>query len=170
MAPFITNNLWRFHAGANVNLTGSPSYRARIRTTGDIGSGCSSDQYAQFNANAFAGPTYNSLGDESGANLLNGCWDHTTDIAIARNVRIGGSRQMQFRIDLFNVFNSVVINARSTTLNYNSPATSTTITNNQFNADGSLNTARLTPATAGGGAATGAQPMRTVQIQIRFMF
>ena len=42
-------------AGANVNLTGSPSYRARIRTTGDIGSGCSSDQYAQFNANAFAG-------------------------------------------------------------------------------------------------------------------
>ena len=71
-------------AGANVNLTGSPNYRARIRTTGDIGSGCSSDQYAQFNANAFAGPTYNSLGDESGANLLNGCWDHTTDMAIAR--------------------------------------------------------------------------------------
>ena len=38
-------------AGANVNLTGSPNYRARIRTVGDIGSGCSSDQYAQFNAN-----------------------------------------------------------------------------------------------------------------------
>ena len=49
-----------------MNLTGSPNYRARIRTTGDIGSGCSSDQYAQFNANAFAGPTYNSIGDESG--------------------------------------------------------------------------------------------------------
>jgi hypothetical protein len=31
-------------AGANVNLTGSPSYRARIRTVGDIGSGCSSDR------------------------------------------------------------------------------------------------------------------------------
>jgi hypothetical protein len=157
-------------AGANVNLTGSPSYRARIRTTGDIGSGCSSDQYAQFNASAFAGPTYNSLGDESGANLLNGCWDHTTDLAIARNIRIGGSRQVQFRVDLFNAFNSVVINARSTTLTYNSPATPTTITNNQFNADGSLNPARLTPATAGGGAATGAQPMRTVQMQLRFMF
>jgi hypothetical protein len=157
-------------AGANVNLTGSPSYRARIRTTGDIGSGCSSDQYAQFNATAFAGPTYNSLGDESGANLLNGCWDHTTDMAIARNIRLGGSRQVQFRVDLFNVFNSVVINARSTTLTYNSPATATVITNNQFNADGSLNQSRLTPATAGGGAATGAQAMRAVQMQLRFMF
>jgi hypothetical protein len=157
-------------AGANVNLTGSPSYRARIRAVGDIGSGCSSDQYAQFNASAFAGPTYNSLGDESGANLLNGCWDHTTDMAIARNIRFGGSRQVQFRVDLFNVFNSVVINARSTTLTYNSPATSSTITNNQFLADGSLNPARLTPATAGGGAATGAQAMRTVQMQLRFMF
>ena len=113
---------------------------------------------------------YNSLGDESGANLLNGCWDHPTDVAIARNIRLGGSRQVQFRVDLFNVFSSVVIDARSTTLTYNSPATATTITNNQFNADGSLNTSRLTPATAGGGAATGAQPMRTVQMQLRFMF
>ncbi len=123
-------------AGANVNLTGSPNYRARIRTVGDIGSGCSSDQYTQFNANAFAGPTYNSLGDESGANLLNGCWDKTTDLAIARNIRVGGSRQVQFRLDLFNAFNAVVINARNTTIQYNNPAAATTITNNQFNADG----------------------------------
>jgi hypothetical protein len=106
-------------AGANVNLTGSPNYRARIRTVGDIGSVCSSDQYAQFNASAFAGPTYNSIGDESGANLLNGCWDKTTDLAIARNIRVGGSRQVQFRLDLFNAFNSVVINARNTTIQYN---------------------------------------------------
>ncbi len=157
-------------AGASVNLTGSPNYRARIRTVGDIGSGCSSDQYAQFNASAFAGPTYNSIGDESGANLLNGCWDHTTDLSIARNVRVGGSRQLQFRVDLFNVFNSVVINARQTTINYNNPAAATTITNNQFNADGSLNPSRLTPATAGAGAATAAQAMRAVQMQLRFTF
>ena len=157
-------------AGANVNLTGSPSYRARIRTVGDIGSGCSSDQYAQFNAGAFAGPTYNSLGDESGANLLNGCWDKTVDLAIARNVRIGGSRQLQFRLDLFNAFNAVVINARATTIQYNNPSAATTITNNQFLADGSVNPSRLTPATAGAGAATGAQAMRSVQMQLRFIF
>ncbi len=157
-------------AGANVNLTGSPSYRARIRTVGDIGSGCSSDQYAQFNAGAFAGPTYSSLGDESGANLLNGCWDKTTDLAIARNIRIGGSRQLQFRLDLFNAFNAAVINARNTTIQYNNPSAATTITNNQYLADGSVNPARLTPATAGAGAATGAQGMRSVQMQIRFTF
>ncbi len=54
-------------------------------------------------------------------------------------------------------------------LSYNNPAAAT-ITNNQFNADGSVNTARLSPATAGAGAATGAQAMRSVQMQIRFTF
>lgn len=83
---------------------------------------------------------------------------------------MGGSRQVQFRLDLFNACNTVVINARNTTIQYNNPSASTTITNNQFNADGSLNTARLTPATAGAGAATGAQGMRSLQMQIRFTF
>ena len=157
-------------AGANVNLTGSPNYQARIRTPGDIGSGCSSDQYAQFNAAGFAGPTYNSIGNESGVNLLTGCFDKTTDLSIARNVRLGGSRALQFRLDLFNAFNTVVINARNTGIQYGTPANPTTITNSQYNADGTLNTARLTPANAGAGAATGAQALRTVQAQLRFMF
>jgi hypothetical protein len=157
-------------AGQDVNLTGSPAYQARIRVLGDIGSGCSSNQYAQFNASAFGGPNYGSIGNESGRNLLVGCPDHTTDLSIARNVRLGASRQFQFRIDLFNAFNAVVYNARVTAINYNSPATSTTITNNQFNADGTLNNSRLRPASAGAGAATGAQAMRTIQMQFRFMF
>ena len=42
--------------GRTVNLTGSPSYLARIKLVGDPGSGCSSNQYAQFNAAAFQGP------------------------------------------------------------------------------------------------------------------
>ena len=83
--------------GANVNLTGSPNYTARIKAVGDPGSGCSSDQYAQFNAAAFQGPGYNSIGNESGTNLLTGCPDHTLDLAIQRNIRLGGNRQMQFR-------------------------------------------------------------------------
>jgi Carboxypeptidase regulatory-like domain/TonB-dependent Receptor Plug Domain len=156
--------------GENVNLTGSPAYQARIRVVGDPGSGCSSDQYTQFNVAAFAGPLYGSIGDESGRNLLVGCPDHTTDLSIARNVRLGANRQFQFRVDLFNAFNSVVINARATTLTYASPATPTTITNNQHNADGTLNAARLRPVSAGAGAATGAQALRTIQLQFRFMF
>ena len=34
------------------------------------------------------------------------------DLAIARNIRLGGSRQVQFRVDMFNAFNAVVINGR----------------------------------------------------------
>ena len=153
-----------------MNLTGSPNYAARIRVTGDPGSGCSSDPYKQFNAAAFQGPTYNSIGNESGTNLLKGCWDHTMDLSILRNISAGGNRQLQFRLDMFNVFNSVVINARTVGIQYNSPADTVTIRNNQYNADGTLNTARLTTTTAGAGAATAAQSMRTAQAQIRFLF
>jgi hypothetical protein len=64
----------------------------------------------------------------------------------------------------------VVINAANTTVQFSSPASPATIVNNQYNADGSLNTARLTAANAGFGAATGAQAMRAIQAQIRFTF
>ena len=156
-------------AGANVNLTGSPSYAARVRIVGDPGSGCSSNQYGQFNTAAFAGPNYGSLGLESGRNYLTGCPDKTLDFAIARNFRLGGSRTAQFRIDLFNAFNTVVIDGRVTQLQLTNPTTQV-VRNNQYNADGSVNAERLTPRTAGFGAANGAQDMRSVQIQLRFQF
>jgi len=156
--------------GGNVNLTGSPSYQARIKAIGDYGSGCSKNQYAQFKTAGFQGPTYNSIGNESGTNLLSGCSDHTLDLSVQRNIRAGGSRILQFRLDMFNVFNAVIINARQTVLQYNSPADPNTLRNNQYGTDGTLNTARITPVNAGAGAATGAQAMRTIQAQIRFTF
>src|SRR5690606_6880829 len=39
--------------GANVNLTGSPDYPARIVVNGDPGSGCSGDRYRMFDTSAF---------------------------------------------------------------------------------------------------------------------
>jgi hypothetical protein len=155
--------------GSNLNLTGSPNYSARIRVSGDTGSGCSSDPYRQFNTAAFAGPTYNSVGMESGLNLLTGCADHTMDLAIARNVKLGGNRQAQLRFDLFNVFNTVVINNRQSQLQLTNP-TDQAIRNAEFNTDGTVSSARVTPQTAGFGAATAAQALRTVQLQLRFMF
>ena len=77
---------------------------------------------------------------------------------------------MTFRLDGFNAFNTVVINARQTSIQYGGPANPATVTNSRSNADGSINTARLTPATAGAGAATGAQAMRTMQAQFRLPF
>jgi hypothetical protein len=159
--------------GGNRNLTGSPDYAARIIYVGDPGSGCTDNQYGQFNAASVVGPSLNasnpSVGLESGRNVLAGCPDKTVDLSILRSIRLGGSRQLQFRLDVFNAFNVVVINGRQTQITYNNPVDKV-IQNPQFNADGSLNTARLTPRTAGFGAATGAQNMRNLQMQIRFQF
>lgn len=156
-------------AGANINLTGSPSYAARIVVTGDPGKGCSNNQYSQFTTTAFSGPGYNSLGLESGRNYLIGCPDHTVDLAIARNIVLGGNRAVQFRVDLFNAFNTVVYNGVVSQLQLNSP-TDQTVRNAQFNADGTVNQARLRPRDAGFGAVNSAQAMRTVQLQLRFQF
>jgi hypothetical protein len=115
------------------------------------------------------GPGYHSTGLESGRNILRGCADHTVDLAVARNIRLGGARNLQFRLDVFNAFNAVVINNRQTQIQYNSP-TDLTVRNPQYLADGSLNPDRLTPRTAGFGAATSAQNMRNLQLQVRFQF
>jgi hypothetical protein len=163
-------------AGGNVNLTGSPDYGARIVYTGDPGSGCSSNQYKQFNTAAVAGPTYNSVGLESGRNVLVGCPDHTTDLAIARNIRLGGGRQVQLRVDAFNAFNTAIITGRNTSINYNSP-TDQTVRNSQYLADGTVDPNRLLPRNAGFGAANNwstnqinTNYTRFIQFQVRVQF
>jgi hypothetical protein len=156
-------------AGGAVNLTGSPDYNARLNINGDLGSGCSDNQYAQFTASAVSGPTYNSVGLESGRNYLIGCADKSVDLSLSRNIRLGGGRQATVRVDAFNAFNTVVINGRNTTVQYNSP-TDQTLRNSQFLADGSVDQNRLKPNNAGFGAATGAQAMRTVRLTVRFAF
>ena len=157
------------NGGSSVNLTGSPTYPAMIRLTGDPGSGCSGNQYGQFNVNAFAGPQFNSLGLESGRNLMSGCPDHTLDLAIARNIPLGGNRRAQIRVDLFNALNTAVFNARQNQLQLNSPLDQT-VRNPQFLANGDVDPNRLTPRNAGFGAVTGAQGMRSVQLQLRLAF
>ena len=91
-----------------MNLTGSPDYGARILIVGDPGSGCSDNQYKQFNTAAFAGPTYGSNGMESGRNYMRGCGQSIWDLSLARNIRLGGRRSLQFRAEVYNAFNSAV--------------------------------------------------------------
>jgi hypothetical protein len=155
--------------GTNTNITGSPDYGGRVILGDGLGTGCSDNQYAQFNASAVTGPGYNSVGLESGRNYMRGCSDHRVDLSLLRAVRLGGNRRLDFRLDIFNAFNAVIITGRNTTANFNNP-TSMTLQNNQFNADGSLNQSRLTPRTAGFGAATAAEAMRNIQLQVRFQF
>jgi hypothetical protein len=155
--------------GANVNLTGSPDYPARVVINGDTGSGCSGDRFKQFTTAAFSGPLPGSKGLESGRNYMVGCPDHTTDLAIARLFKFGGVRTAQIRIEMYNAFNALVFNARQTQLQLVSP-TNQTIRNSQFLADGTVDPTRLKTTSAGFGAVTGAQAMRTIQAQLRFSF
>ena len=88
---------------------------------------------------------------------------------------------MTLRLDAFNAFNAVVFNGRQTQLQLNSP-TDLTIRNPEFVAAAGdttlapgavgnvLNPNRLTPSTAGFGAVTSAQAMRSFQLNVRFAF
>jgi hypothetical protein len=168
-------------AGGAVNLTGSPDYTnggsgARIIYKSTTDDGCSSNQYQQFDTSNVAGPTYNSVGMESGRNVLIGCPTHRTDLAIARNIRLGGNRQLQFRVDAYNAFDQAFITGRNTTINYNSP-TDQTIRNSQYLPDGSLDPTRLQPRNAGFGAANtwttnliNNNYQRVIQFTIRVQF
>jgi hypothetical protein len=158
--------------GGNMNLTGSPDYAARIRIAGDPGSGCSDDVLRQFNATAFQGPTTNSVGLESGTNYLKGCFRSALDLSIARNIRFGGGRTVQLRVDVFNVPNAAIVTNRNMTVNFVNPATdTTTITNLPYDlATGAVIDARSRPRGAGAGVATNYQNPRTVQAQVRISF
>jgi hypothetical protein len=168
-------------AGSAVNLVGSPDYNnggtgARIIYTGDPGKGCTSDRFKQFITTAVAGPTYLSTGMESGRNVMVGCPDHTTDLAVARNIRFGGSRQFQLRVDAFNLFNTAIITGRQNTVTFASP-TNQTIANSEFLADGTVDPNRLTPRNAGFGAANAwstnsnnGNYQRVIQVTVRFAF
>ncbi len=166
-------------------LTGSPDYTARVvvNDLSALGSGCSSDQYAQINntmvpatsgvspvtSTAMSGPQVGSRGLESGRNLLHGCANRLMDLAIQRSIRLGGGRSIVLRADVYNAFNTVIFTGRQTNLQLNS-ITDPTVRNSQFRADGSMDPARLLPNNAGFGAVTGAAGLRSVQMQIKFLF
>ncbi len=158
------------NGGSTTNLTGTPDYGARVKVIGDPGSGCSSNPLKQFNTAAFQGPAVGSVGLESGNSYLDGCFISKMDLAIARNLRFGGSRNVQLRLDMFNAFNQSAITARNTTMNLVNPNDPLTITNLPYTPDGSIVDSRSRPRGAGFGVATGYQSPRTVQAQIRFSF
>jgi Carboxypeptidase regulatory-like domain len=156
--------------GGNVNITGSPDYGGRVRIVGDPGNGCSSDIYRQFNAAAFQGPLPNSTGLESGGGYLSGCFQSVLDMAIARNIRMGGGRNLQLRVDMFNAPNQAIVTNRNRTMNLSGPGDPVTITNLPYDSSGNILPTRLKPSNAGFGQATQFQPPRTVQVQLRFSF
>ena len=156
--------------GGNVNLTGSPDFAPRVRVVDDPGAGCSDDQLRQFNTAAFQGPQVQSDGLESGNGYLKGCFVSSMDFAISRTIKIGGSRNVQLRVDIFNAFNQSAVIARQTQMTLASPSDPVTITNLPFDAGGNVVPARARPSGAGFGVATDYQTPRSIQLQARFSF
>lgn len=153
----------------NTNLTGSPDYGARVVLTGDPGSGCSGNQYNQYNVSVVRGPSFNSVGLESGRNILRDCPTKIVDIAFSRDIRVGGNRRLELRFDLYNAFNTVIYTGQQNTIQFDNP-TNMNILNSQTLPDGSVNPSRLTPRTAGFGAVNNAADLRRAQFQARFSF
>jgi hypothetical protein len=152
------------NGGGNVNLTGSPDYGARAIVIGDPGEGCSGNPLQQFTTSVFQGPPVGSVGLESSNGYLRGCFTSAFDLAIARNIRIGGNREM------FNAPNAAIITARNTTMNLESPSNPLTVTNLPYDTNGNVVASRSVPRGAGFGVATDYQNPRTVQVQVRFSF
>ena len=156
--------------GGNVNITGSNDYAGRVRIVGDTGSGCSSDMYRQFNAAAFNGPLSGSDGLESPAGYLRGCFQSALDLTIARNIRMGGARNLQLRVDMFNAPNQAIPLTRNSSMTLASPADPVTITNLPYDATGNILANRVKPSGSGFGQVQTWQAARSMQFQIRFSF
>lgn len=159
-----------FQNGAgNQNITGSPDYGGRVRVVGNPGSGCSSDIYKQFNTTAFAPPQVGSVGLESGADYLRGCFYQQFDLALQRDFRFREKARLSVRLDAYNAFNQSHITGRNTTYQVAS-TTDSTIVNLPFDSSGNLLASRLKPNASGFGQATAWQTARQLQAWLRFTF
>jgi hypothetical protein len=159
------------NGGSNVNLTGSPDYGARVILVEDPGAGCRSNPYEQFNTKAFEGPMVGSVGLESGNGYLRGCFQSALDLSIARNIRLGGGRNIQLRVDMFNAPNQAIVTGRNTSMSLPNPTNRTSIQNLPYDeTTGELIASRSLPRGAGFGVANAYQNPRSIQAQVRFSF
>jgi len=132
------------------NLVGDPSV-----SNPSFSQGRTVDQNFWFNPQAFALPAVGTFGN-SGRNLIRGPIAQTWDIAIFKNVPLGGTRRLQLRLEAFNFPNHP---------NLDNPATSAT-------GGGSGNI--LNPANADFGRVLGkgttVPSNRNIQLGVKFMF
>ena len=70
--------------------------------------------YRQFNVTAVSGPSYNSRCLNRAA-TMRGCPDNRVDIALSRDIRMGGTGTLEFRLDVFNLFNTRHLRSAQTT-------------------------------------------------------
>ena len=158
--------------GSSVNITGSPDLGGMPVLASGLGSGCSTNPFSEFNATSITGPTYGSVQMESARNSMRGCPTDNVDTSAVRKFhfwKFKESRTFEFRADIFNTMNAVMINGRQNQAQFNNP-TSMTFVNAEYSANGSIANGRSLPQNAGFGAANAAQTMRNIQLELRVGF
>ena len=58
---------------------------------------------------------------ESGRNIMRGCSDNRVDMSLSRDIRLGGNRRFEFRLDVFNLFDTVIYTGRQNQIQYDEP-------------------------------------------------
>jgi hypothetical protein len=91
-------------------------------------------------------------------------------LAIARNIRLGGARNLQLRVEMFNAPNARGVTGRAGSMTMSSPADPVTISNLPYDSSGNIFPTCVRPANAGFGQANAWQQGRRVQAQIRLSF
>jgi hypothetical protein len=92
--------------GTDIPNTGSQTYRPNLVPGQDPNGGSKTPQQ-WFNTAAFVAPAQFTYGD-AGRNIVIGPGIFNVDMSVIRNIRLGGSRSLQFRLEAFNVFNNPV--------------------------------------------------------------
>jgi len=170
------SGIWQAHTGTafaagysfadgtnNQAITGSPDYGGRVVLLSSPGSGCSGNKLAEYNTSAFGPPAQNSVGLESRADYMRGCFFQQWDMSLQRSIKLGEQRSLVIRLDAFNAFNQAHITGMNNTVTFTSLSNSA-ITNLP------TATARNLPKNAGFGVANGYQNARSLQLWTRFTF
>src|SRR5688572_23404111 len=92
--------------GTDVPNTGSQTYRPNLVAGQDPNDGARTPQQ-WFNTAAFVAPAQFTYGN-AGRNIVIGPGIFNVDMSLMRNVRLGGARSLQVRLEAFNVFNNPV--------------------------------------------------------------
>ena len=147
------------------NLTGTDGNpNARIALTCDPGKGYSGDPYQQFtNPACFAPPQPGSKGDETPRFFARNPPLNNLDLSVSKNFPIAHGMRFEFRLDIFNLLDTVQFTGVNNTVNFAS-LTDRTITNLPYDAQGTLTQRN------GFGTINGVAPARTLQLVTRLTF
>ena len=154
----------------NQNITGSPNYGGRVNIVGRyrVRLQQRSVPPVQFGGVRGSGRGQRRPGvwRRLRARLLPAARSTSRSCATSASA---DTRNLQFRLDMFNAPNQAMITNRNATMQLTSPTDGTQV-NLPFDANGNLIATRSQPKNAGFGVATAYQAPRTLQAQLRFSF